>query len=433
MGALAIPVEVSNRDLFSRLLLALEVLDRWNGLVIFGRKREVELGLRSPKLSGVSYVSKGIIRSHLDLYMHVNATGGSIFSLDEEGGVFSSDFQELLAEKYPRDLIESGVIRLSFMWGRNQLKLLDSEGSSMKVTGNPRFDLLDPKYCELYKIRADDKGLVSFFLSNTFINNSLGFEGLCKLERKNLGSLYDRAAMIRRREFEEKCWAELCGVIEEIVSSNPDIRFLLRPAPQENPSFYSMFDNYKNVVVDSNSSAASLLLKSRLVIHQGSTVGFEAAIAGIPSVCFLPKTFYESSNSLQKMVIDASPLCTSFADLKNLVEAKEFKNEVDLNLVSEWISNAIEKNASKLIANDIVACISSDGSAGFRFPFSNGASYCYSIVENIMGSYRNVEHKCPALKYGMIVKAAECIAHKNNLKQVSVRKLGDNIFTLQRR
>ena len=143
-----IPVEVKNRELHAKVLLAAHAARRGFDVVL-GRKNDLnELVVRMP--AGV-YLGLGAFENFHPFYARLRQLGFAVVVNEEEGLVTYSDSM----------YIDMRVSRLTLehvdellTWGGESQRVLAQAfpefGQKFHITGNPRFDLLKPKSRRVY-------------------------------------------------------------------------------------------------------------------------------------------------------------------------------------------------------------------------------------------------------------------------------------------
>ena len=145
-----LPIEVSNRELPGKLLLAYNFAMK-GCVVYFGSKASV---LKfSQYLSEAIYFDKGYHENvSEEIYDILKRHKLKIVSLDEENAVDYSDYQQLNL-RFPDHILKK--FELIFLWGAKQLNYLKNNRKNLTldktiVSGHPRFELLSKKFINLY-------------------------------------------------------------------------------------------------------------------------------------------------------------------------------------------------------------------------------------------------------------------------------------------
>jgi len=93
----------------------------------------------------------------------------------------------------------------------------------------------------------------------------------------------------RRCVGEVRYLEHLVPAIRAVGRANPDAQLVIRPHPLDAPGAWeALVGTVPNVIVAREGSASAWLRRAALVVHNGSTIGFEAATSGVPLVSFQP-------------------------------------------------------------------------------------------------------------------------------------------------
>jgi hypothetical protein len=164
-------------------------------------------------------------------------------------------------------------------------------------TGSPRADLWRPELAGLHAHRT----LPGIDPSRPFI--LLAHQGAIVMDHN---PLWQRLADQRPRYFHgdddphewgwyRRCYGEvhylehLVPAIRAVARANPDAQVVIRPHPLDaDGSWQALVGELPNLVITREGTVSAWLRRAHLVVHNGSTVGFEAAAAGVPLVSFQP-------------------------------------------------------------------------------------------------------------------------------------------------
>lgn len=292
--SLFLPVEIKHRELYAKILLATMAARRGFHVVI-GRKSEVNtLVMRVPP--GV-YYGLGTVRNFESFFAALRARGNRVVVSDEEGLVTHSD-ELYLDFKVSQATLD--VLDLVFTWGAENHGVLaagrPAAAGKLRITGNPRFDLLHPPYAGIYEhdieaIRARYSKYVmvctSFASCNHFIPDLDYVQAL--IEKKVLSSDESIAAYRRFQQVKAAAWQAFLSAIPQLARAYPETSFVIRPHPSENPDPYRSFEqDCGNVFVDDRFSIHPWILGADAVVHHYCTSAVEACAAGTPSFALRP-------------------------------------------------------------------------------------------------------------------------------------------------
>lgn len=305
-----LPVESYDREFDAKLLLSLNLLRSKNkpSEVIVGFDKAITQILKY--LKGPSVL---LDKSCSDImfqgrFKPVLSQGGAVSVCDEEGvNNITNNFDGLVTRFDP-----NAVKYLSryYTWGELDKKLARSANisdSKIKMTGNPRLDLLKENGKNFYHNLSS--GLRSYFGDFYLFNENFCIETylqdykppmrtyLPKDEMKKLNETRDRkraAASLERDSF--------VTLFEHLVSKNKDKYFIVRPHPMSDPTFWHLkFAKSRNVSVIYRDPAEPWLFACKALISCGCTTALQAALANVPVYHFSDSTD-SYSNSLASNV-----------------------------------------------------------------------------------------------------------------------------------
>jgi surface carbohydrate biosynthesis protein len=361
---LYIPVEVKNRELHGKVLLAVHAARRGFN-VILGPKNELNnLILLMPP--GI-YFGIGAFENFGDFYAKLKRLGFFVVVNEEEGLVTYSD--KMYVDMRVSDETLSHVDEF-YTWGNENQNILTqafpSQSEKFYVTGNPRFDLLKAQYRCVYDGEINDiKGrygrfvlvCTSFSSINHFDRNLDYLRSL--VEKKTLRSPESIKNFKRYREVKVKTLSSFLDAIPIIAAENPSVNIVVRPHPSENPDIYrDLENNYRNIFVDSRFSVHPWIIASEALIHHYCTTSVEALAAGTPRFALRP---VKDRLSEKEVPFDCSTHCGSVdeivAEIGNCIKVGKTNWESILpeRDYTWYVSNLRESVASDAIVSRIVS------------------------------------------------------------------------------
>ena len=369
-----IPIEIITRDLDSRLLIALRLLQKsrsWE--IIFGNGQNVgDYWRNKSDKEPFIFLSKGTSYSKL-YYIQLIKKGGFYFLLDEEGAIFSN----YVIKFWPRGGRENDLIKYMskiFFWGndtKEQYKKRHSSflsDSQIEITGNPRFDLCKKEYEPYYSSRKKnsykDKTFImidtAFGTYNNIVDINLQNEHWKNLKyEKNRGEVNRHEWFEKTKplyEYQKKLFYEFIDGIKFLCESLPNVDFLLRPHPIEKKETYeTYFKDLDNISISNEGAAVEKFRYTKVLIHNGCSTAVEASFSGITSICYLP---IYNEDLVQVLPRDISIVSNNKDDLllkiKNILS--ENNDTSHLNSVKDILQDQIDNlnyDSSIKIANII--------------------------------------------------------------------------------
>jgi len=343
-----IKMEVRARELEGRLLLALAAAERGHH-VLLGDLRSM-LSHRAWLPPGL-YHDKSVTPSARKLAFHRSliAAGFRVTSQDEEHGLLERDFDGFAARRYSAESI--GQIDSVMMWGPHDGSSLvrrhPEHSGKVRTTGSPRVDLWRPEMTRLYEglplPGVDPARPYVLFVSNTVSvkKNPLW------LDIRNKRPSYflsddDPAEWARYRKYAEHTLyaGAVVRALRLAARRTPEMQFVIRPHPDEGDGVWEdLFGPVPNISVNRHGGIGRWVRGAHLVVHNGCTTGFEAAVPRVPLVSFQPDGWQAdiASNRLGRVARDVDEL-TALIDAARGQEERErwFTDDADALLADRF-------------------------------------------------------------------------------------------------
>jgi surface carbohydrate biosynthesis protein len=283
MVTVALPIETKVRELDGKLWLALNLIEADNRVVI-GRSEEIHntLDITKPDI----IISKDCGDGNTEYFDRLRDIGITVCGLHTEGGVFNSENRFIHNRKEILNHIDA-----YFTWGKSQAEIMrhhyQGNHNNLHVTGNPRFDLLQPNHRSYYTNRAAShrsKYGKYVLLNGTFtLANPYGERQLSKSE-----SIYGE---IKEEEFSysSRVFHLFLDAIYNITTKFDNITIIVRPHPGEDNSTYEEeFARHSNIIIEDSGDVKTWIAGAQAVVHHDCTTGIESALMGTPTVSYQP-------------------------------------------------------------------------------------------------------------------------------------------------
>ncbi|MFC4403906.1 surface carbohydrate biosynthesis protein [Gracilibacillus xinjiangensis] len=271
---LYLPIEVKVRECDAKLLLAYYAVKQGYQVVIGDHPGVEELCETYPE--GIFFSKGGPHGFRKRVLVHAKEYHHKIVELDEEGLIFQRNL-------YIQDRMQKQSLNLvdqEYCWGSHQYKTIlaaypDLSGK-LHITGNPRFDLLTPKYRKMYDREKHEliEQYGEFLLINTRFSQYNTAKGMKEtVHYKHIQKLYHLFILM----------------IKEIAEHFPDKTVIIRPHPGESfTSYRKAVKPYSNVHVIHEGNIIPWLYAAKSVIHNGCTSGIEASLMDRPVISYVP-------------------------------------------------------------------------------------------------------------------------------------------------
>ncbi|WP_018931372.1 surface carbohydrate biosynthesis protein [Gracilibacillus lacisalsi] len=271
---LYLPIEVKVRELDAKLLLSYYAIRRGYQVMIGDIVLVAEAAAHYP--SGIYFAKGGPKGFRKRMVTKATEHGQTVVELDEEGLLIEKN--QYIRDRMRKDTLE--LVEHEYCWGEYQKQIISDTYPDMAnkchVVGNPRIDLLKPKFRNLYQdeVKSLRQQYGDFILINTRF------------------SLYNAAKGKKDTVFVQHIKALYESFLEMIkvtASHFPHVNIVIRPHPAENfNSYRRLFKNISNVHVVHEGGINKWILAAKLVIHNGCTSGIEAFLLDQPVIVYQP-------------------------------------------------------------------------------------------------------------------------------------------------
>lgn len=369
LRSLIVPVENQVRELDPKLLVACVAAERGFRVFLGSRTR---IDFRIASFPRGFYLAKGMTPKSAKMFRIMRRIGHEIAALDEEGLVYHS------ASEYYARRVSDETLRLVttlFAWGDAGAELLRSHPAgatrAVRVTGNPRIDLLRP---ELRGYFAEDAARIRarhgpFVLINTNFSKVNAYFPKMNLlvppARPDRASELGAAGIGLPREFAEGLAAHKRALFEyframipSLHAAFPGYRLVVRPHPSENRApWQEVVADLERADVIHEGNVIAWLEASSALIHNGCTTGIEAFCLGKPAIAYRPVSRdpfdLELPNELSRQCFDLDSLREAVANTLDADEPTPRPDETQQRLIEHHIA----ARDGELAADRIVAAL----------------------------------------------------------------------------
>lgn len=307
---LYLPVEVKVRELDAKLLLSYYAIKE-GYQVLLGDHPTME-GIAGYYPSGIYFTKggpKGFRKRTITKAMENEQT---IVELDEEGLLINKE--TYILDRMRRDMLQH--VEQEYCWGNLQKEIISNSYPDLKhkchVVGNPRFDLLQKKYREIYRndVEALHEKYQDFILINTRFSLYNSVKG--KKETVYLKPM-------------KKLYHAFLEMITCLAKKFPHLNIVIRPHPGENSkSYLRAFKQFRNIHVVHEGSIIKWLQAAKVIIHNGCTSGIEAFLLGRPVISYVP--FKTNDITLPNQLgIQATTIASLHQAIENLSDYEQVK------------------------------------------------------------------------------------------------------------
>lgn len=236
----------------------------------------------------------------LSLHRSLRERGFRITSQDEENGISAPSYEFFARTRFSETSLE--LADHVFAWGSHDADALRSfyprQASTITLSGSPRADLWKPAFERFHDPRGEssrrDTGHVLIVSSMSPFTRTSFSERLTRHRMSSIDSGGELGSDHWSDLFgREGAWyvymGEMLRAVRAMSERLPDVRFVVRPHPAEDPApWEQLLGDRSNIVVTGEGTLHPWIRGARVTIHNGSSAAFEAASAGLPLVSFQP-------------------------------------------------------------------------------------------------------------------------------------------------
>jgi surface carbohydrate biosynthesis protein len=359
---LLLPVETLSRELDAKLLTACVAAEA-GFRIILGSKRD--LHMRIERLPPSIYMGKSLSSSNHALYQRLHDLGCVVVSGDEEALVYYSP------ESYRKAKLSPDTIRevdLLLAWGAENESLWRGYsgygGAPIRVTGNPRTDLLRPELRAYWS--EDVQTLKQRYGDFLLLNSNFGKVNHYRADRSVQLRVLEQASRgtkpasdfdLRLAEHRLAMFEDFRKLAPALAEAFPNHTLVIRPHPSEShASWRSLTSGNANVEVVHEGNVIPWLLGADAMIHNGCTTAIESWLLDKPAIAFRPVSSesldLQLPNDLSFQAASISAVISSIQDALKGVLVPERRAEQEA-LVDRYISGVDGPLSSEQVVSEL--------------------------------------------------------------------------------
>jgi surface carbohydrate biosynthesis protein len=299
-----LPIETICRELDYKLVIATMLAKNDNTTIMLGHYDVID-NIIAKTYNGL-YIGKSIFKqlflgfsdsTNTRHYQQLKKQGYGLVYLDEEGGVYAGDsinWGKLLNQRIKAEILDQNDMITT--WGEFQKNHYSQCVKSNEMppailnTGHPRFDMAKPKYHSLYmnEVKQLSQQYGDYIIINTNLTLANNIMGVKDTFSSRFGYVTDdnkRINYIEQWAHTTKILSGFVELVQKLACEFPDINFIVRAHPSEDPDFYkAAFNQIENIIINSEGSVIPWLVGAKAMIHDGCTTAIEAYLAHTPVI-----------------------------------------------------------------------------------------------------------------------------------------------------
>lgn len=368
MNRIALPIETKVREFDGKLWLGLNLV-RNDCQIILGSSHEIINNLE--RIKPTHYVAKDMGDDKKDFFKLLQNSGVSVLGLDTEGGVYDSE------EQYASNKSEFLTNIDAFLaWGSNPANAIRKNYDRIEniyVTGNPRFDLLQPHLRYMYQNQSiplnEQYGDYLLFNGNFTLANPYSSHVINKYE--------DVYGVVPRdkRTYANRTFIQFLDAIHHLQNTYPEVDIIIRPHPSEdNATYIEEFQAYDQIHIEDSGDVRAWIAGASVTLHHDCTTGIESALMGVPVVSYRP-----FKNEKYEMKLPQ----------------KVSKNAFTLDELTEYVSESLRSDQTYKLDDEQTACLKQY----IHNVDESAAENICNVVDNLeQNSNKNYDLLKPSLK-----------------------------------
>ncbi|MAF97980.1 MAG: hypothetical protein CMH26_05020 [Micavibrio sp.] len=362
---LYLPLEIVVREHDGKVTLAHEAA--MQGWVVLIAPKAILYAMIDTLPQGVVMIKSATPLEHAQIKM-LHESGHKICSLDEEGVV---TFKEFLGDNVRFNRDNLNIIERVFFWGDEQKRIFEEtfpEFAQYGVkSGSPRLEFWRDFAHEVYKDQADALRrkygrfiLIpsSFGIANNVLGAHMGLELTKKHSASNLSE--DMVEfMVGQAEQNLIAFKEYIDFLPEMVASQPDINFIIRPHPSESHDIWKkMEEKLDNLHFVYEGAVTPWILASEGIYHFKSTTSIEAHLMGRPVMTYMPPMPHYLKKYTLEQPLAVSEIANSREELieilDNVVRGKKTKEPGVIDgVLKMWVYENTECTSAESILKEM--------------------------------------------------------------------------------
>lgn len=339
-----LPVEVTKRDLIGKTLLGCYLASKDHEVTIF----EHTFFDRYLWLKNSIYIGKNCFRTEVPhdpkYYNKMKKNKIRVFFLDDEGGIYPgknlTEYNEALERRLDYKILNKDD--KIFTWGDYQKNYYLSKKTKAKVvsTGYPSFVYLKKKYHNIFKnldLKITNNQSDYVLITTRFgeANPLKKFDYYIGENSGSTNSINDKLNHLKEKSILLPYFIE---AIHLLSIKYPDLKFIIRPHPEESNEIYEVFfSKHDNVLVTNYGPVESWIRSAMLVLSYGCTTLLQSEIAEKKVINYEPDIINFSKSKIPIFVDNSGLKVKNLDELLSAFHSLITSNNINPLKVSDKI------------------------------------------------------------------------------------------------
>ena len=330
---LYIELEIYNREIEAKMLLALEAAKRGYSVIIGHRSIIQKLAIEGELPPGIIHMKDAnSMNDHLKVLEKLKKKKFCFTAQDEESGILNKKYGNFAKIRF-NDFKSFKLLSYFFCWGNRDYNYLKRKVKFPVLTGSPRFDLL-PKKKKIKKEKSKKILLVSSFNVTgvrTFAERIYSTTGI-RGQRSESYEVAEKFAYTMESIHSLKVY-HFVKLITFLSKTFKKHTIYLRPHPNDSYNDWKKLinNNARNIKIDKieDYPLYQSILDSDFVIQNGCTSAIESFLLNVPCISYMPQKWKEDEHAEFPNSIGIK--ATSHLEVKKIIETNKKANIRKIN------------------------------------------------------------------------------------------------------
>ena len=332
---LYIELEVYNREIEAKMLLALEAVKRGYNVIIAHRSIIQKLALQNELPPGIIHMKDAnSIKYQIEILKKLKKKNFYFTAQDEESGLLNKKYDTFAKIRF-NNYKAFNFLNYFFCWGKRDYNYLKKKTKAAILTGSPRFDLFHGKK----KIKKTNNKKI-------LIISSFNVTGVRSFADRIFSTTSQRD---KHYEIAEKFAYDVESIHAlKVYHFVKLIKFLSKTFKNYDiclrPHYHDKYDdwkklinsNAKNITIDKieNYPLYKSILNSDFVIQNGCTSAIESLLLNVPCISYMPQEWKE--DEMAQFPNSLGIKATNYKQVEKIIQSGNIKkNDIKNKILKE--------------------------------------------------------------------------------------------------